>query len=62
MDESEHALAVIGQRCGAEIADLVVPVSMLEAVLVIAEELEGRVTALQARQSELDEVEAPVPV
>jgi hypothetical protein len=57
--EGDHAMAVIRQRCGSEIADAVVPVDSVKVMLVLADELAVRIAELQGR---LDRASEPVPV
>jgi hypothetical protein len=46
-DDFEYAWRVIRHRCGDGIADLVVPVSMLEQVIEVLDVMAERVEALQ---------------
>jgi hypothetical protein len=49
--EDDHAMRTIRHRCGDEIADLVAPVSVYEAVLLAFAALDARVEEIEARTS-----------
>jgi hypothetical protein len=59
--DADHAISVIRARCGDEIADAVVPVHTVKAMLLLADELAIRIAALQDAVATASEREESVP-